>query len=112
MQFSRPLQKVVDTLLRHAPDKARTVSERMQAEEDGTAVPGEAVMEGVEHLGQFIFEMTTTKIKQLGAEHGFSETAEQTLKPITEEDEVGYVSASDEADEDVVPSDGVAPGEA
>lgn len=84
-------------------------SERIQAEEDGTAVPGEVVMEGVEHLGQFVFEMTTTKIKQLGAEHGLSETAEQTLKPITEEDEVGYASASDEeADEDVAPSDGVA----
>ena len=32
VQFSRPLQKVVDTLLRYAPDKARTASERMQAD--------------------------------------------------------------------------------
>ncbi|KAM5535019.1 hypothetical protein V8D89_011247 [Ganoderma adspersum] len=32
VSFSRPLQKVVDTLLRHAPDKARSVSERMQAD--------------------------------------------------------------------------------
>ncbi|KAI0670758.1 hypothetical protein C8Q78DRAFT_1031781 [Trametes maxima] len=32
VSFSRPLQTVVDTLLRHAPDKARTVSERMQAD--------------------------------------------------------------------------------
>ncbi|KAI0632141.1 hypothetical protein C8Q77DRAFT_1218635 [Trametes polyzona] len=32
VSFSRPLQTVVDTLLRHAPDKARSVSERMQAD--------------------------------------------------------------------------------
>ncbi|KAH9922815.1 uncharacterized protein BXZ73DRAFT_51208 [Epithele typhae] len=32
VQFSRPLQKVVDTLLRHAPSKARSVSERIQAD--------------------------------------------------------------------------------
>lgn len=30
--FSRPLQTVVDTLLRHVPGKARSVSERMQAD--------------------------------------------------------------------------------
>ncbi|KAI9058378.1 hypothetical protein FKP32DRAFT_1636390 [Trametes sanguinea] len=32
VSFSRPLQTVVDTLLRHAPGKARSVSERMQAD--------------------------------------------------------------------------------
>ncbi|KAI8969631.1 hypothetical protein BD414DRAFT_502933 [Trametes punicea] len=30
--FSRPLQAVIDTLLRHAPGKARSASERMQAD--------------------------------------------------------------------------------
>ncbi|KAI1417713.1 P-loop containing nucleoside triphosphate hydrolase protein [Hypoxylon sp. FL1857] len=100
-------------LLLQRPDKLTLAtgemwpSERIQAEEDGIAVPGEAVMEGVEHLGQFVYEMTTTKIKQLRAERGLPETAEpveQVLKPITEEDEVGYVGASgeeeEEADED------------
>lgn len=28
-------------------------------------VPGEAIMEGVEHLGQYVYEMTNTRIKQL-----------------------------------------------
>ncbi|KAI0771264.1 hypothetical protein BD413DRAFT_552367 [Trametes elegans] len=32
VSFSRPIQTVVDTLLRHAPGKARSVSERMQAD--------------------------------------------------------------------------------
>ncbi|KAI0335883.1 hypothetical protein GY45DRAFT_1316634 [Cubamyces sp. BRFM 1775] len=32
VSYSRPLQTVVDTLLRHAPSKARSVSERMQAD--------------------------------------------------------------------------------
>ncbi|KAJ2987968.1 hypothetical protein NUW54_g9267 [Trametes sanguinea] len=32
VSFSRPLQTVVDTLLRHAPGKARSASERMQAD--------------------------------------------------------------------------------
>ncbi|KAI0822303.1 hypothetical protein BC628DRAFT_1327582 [Trametes gibbosa] len=32
VSFSRPLQTVVDTLLRHVPGKARPVSERMQAD--------------------------------------------------------------------------------
>ncbi|KAI0354982.1 hypothetical protein OH77DRAFT_1521464 [Trametes cingulata] len=32
VSFSRPLQLVVDTLLRHAPNKARSVNERMQAD--------------------------------------------------------------------------------
>ncbi|KAH9854701.1 hypothetical protein C2E23DRAFT_62045 [Lenzites betulinus] len=32
VSFSRPLQSVVDTLIRHVPGKARSVSERMQAD--------------------------------------------------------------------------------
>lgn len=110
-------------LLLQRPDKLTLAtgemwpSERMQAEEDGTAVPGEATMEGVEHLGQFVYEMTSTKIKQLRAERGLPETGDNTneeLRPIAEDDEVGYVEASDEESEDevVVPSDGVEAGEA
>ncbi|KAK0637250.1 hypothetical protein B0T17DRAFT_567791 [Bombardia bombarda] len=44
-------------------------------EEDDAAVPGEAVMEGVEHLGQYVFEMANTRIKQLKAERGLPEEA-------------------------------------
>ncbi|KAG4221754.1 hypothetical protein PC116_g29770 [Phytophthora cactorum] len=85
-------------------------SERIQAEEDGTAVPGEAVMEGVEHLGQFVYEMATTKIKQLHAERGLPETIdlpEEVLQPVTEEDDVGYVVKSDEDVDEEVPDDGI-----
>lgn len=32
VQFSRPMEKVVGILLRHAPSKGRTVTERMQAD--------------------------------------------------------------------------------
>lgn len=109
-------------LLLQRPDKLTLAtgemwpSERIQTEEEGTAVPGEATMEGVEHLGQFVYQMTTTKVQQLRAERGLPETAEsaeQMLQPITEEDEVGYVGASDEdIDEDVVPGDGVEAAEA
>ncbi|OAA56641.1 dead helicases superfamily protein [Niveomyces insectorum RCEF 264] len=38
-------------------------------------VPGEAVMEGVEHLGQYVFEMTQTKAQQLQAEEAASTAA-------------------------------------
>lgn len=45
------------------------------ADGDGgdAVVPGEVVMEGVEHLGQYVFEMTTTRINQLRAERGLPE---------------------------------------
>lgn len=36
-------------------------SRRVAAEEEG-AVEGEVVMEGVEHLGQYVFEMTRTRM--------------------------------------------------
>ncbi|KAG7150873.1 RNA helicase aquarius like protein [Verticillium longisporum] len=55
------------------PDKLMLVtgemwpSQRLIASESGE-VPGEACMEGVEHLGQFVYQMTNTKVKQLEAE--------------------------------------------
>ncbi|GAP89209.1 putative intron-binding protein aquarius [Rosellinia necatrix] len=79
-------------------------SDRILTEEEGAAAPNEAVMEGVEHLGQFVYEMTVSKIKQLRAEQGLSEQEgvnEAGLQPICEEDEVQYVgAASDEEDEE------------
>ncbi|ROT42795.1 intron-binding protein aquarius [Sodiomyces alkalinus F11] len=57
------------------PDKLMLVtgelwpSRRDLASEQGE-VPGEACMEGVEHLGQYVFEMTRTKIQQLQSEGG------------------------------------------
>jgi intron-binding protein aquarius len=64
-------------LLLQRPDKLALVtgemwpSERVLADEvAGKPVEGEATMEGVEHLGQFVFEMTNTKIKQMRTERG------------------------------------------
>ncbi|KAJ8120648.1 hypothetical protein ONZ43_g2696 [Nemania bipapillata] len=78
-------------------------SSRILAEEEGKAAPNEAVMEGVEHLGQFVYEMTVAKVKHLRAEQGLpdEEVSEAKLQPIREEDEVQYVDvASDEEDEE------------
>ncbi|KAL7626373.1 hypothetical protein AAE478_003145 [Parahypoxylon ruwenzoriense] len=108
-------------LLLQRPDKLTLAtgemwpSERIQAEEDGTTIPGETIMEGVEHLGQFVYEMAATKIKQLQAELGLPETdgsGKETLEPIAEDDEVGYVGMSDEeADGDIVPDAGIEVGD-
>jgi intron-binding protein aquarius len=62
-------------ILLQRPDKLTLVTgelwpaERTLIEEDGSAaVEGEATMENVEHLGQYVFEMTSTKLKQLQSE--------------------------------------------
>lgn len=63
-------------LLLQRPDKLSLVtgelwpSQRKLSEDTEEPLPGEAVMEGVEHLGQYVFEMTQTKIEQLRAEKG------------------------------------------
>ncbi|KAI0911576.1 P-loop containing nucleoside triphosphate hydrolase protein [Ustulina deusta] len=102
------LRSAFDLLL-HRPDKLvlstgeMWPSCRTLAEEEGTTAPNEAVMEGVEHLGQFVYEMTVSKVKQLRAEQGLpeQEVDEAKLQPIREEDEVHYVNdASDEEDEE------------
>jgi intron-binding protein aquarius len=48
-------------------------SQRVLADEKGSEIPGEAVMEGLEHLGQFVYEMTTARVKQMRAEQGLPE---------------------------------------
>lgn len=78
-------------------------SKRIIAEEEGTTAPNEAIMEGVEHLGQFVYEMTVSKMKQLRAEQGLpeqEEVDEAKLQPIREEDEVQYVDAASDEDEE------------
>ena len=67
-------------LLLQRPDKLTLVtgelwpSERILAEEVGKEVPGETVMEGVEHLGQYVYEMTNTRLQQLRSENGLAES--------------------------------------
>ena len=95
------LREAFEQLLQR-PDKLALVtgelwpSQRQAAEDANETVAGEATMEGVEHLGQYVFEMTTTKIQQLQAERGLSSDAEmqqvvdaqkKEIEPIPEEDE-------------------------
>jgi intron-binding protein aquarius len=91
-------------LLLNRPDKLMLVtgelwpSERQVAEEDGP-VDGEAAMEGVEHLGQYVFEMTNTKLKQLQAEQG----ATAALPGITEDVEDGQDTYYEDEEKDLEP---------
>ncbi|KAK6072160.1 intron-binding protein aquarius [Seiridium cupressi] len=95
-------------LLLQRPDKLALAtgelwpSKRLQATEEDGAVPGEAVMEGVEHLGQYVFEMTNAKIKQLRQERGLPETqVVEVLDPVKEEEENEYAEGVAVAEEDV-----------
>jgi len=72
------LQQAFDILLQR-PDKLVLVtgelwpSQRVLKDEEGKTVPGEAQMESLEHLGQYVYEMTNTKVQQLRAEKGLPE---------------------------------------
>ena len=74
-----------------------------------TSRPVEKAMEGtemtgVEHLGQYVYEMTQAKIAQLGA----SSSNSKALPSVTEEEmlEIAdkYVEEDDEVDETAVPN--------
>lgn len=95
------LKQAFDILLER-PDKLSLVtgelwpSQRKLSQDANETVPGEAVMEGVEHLGQYVYEMTQTRMEQLRAENGPSAEAEvmawdqmdiKETEPIVEEDE-------------------------
>lgn len=62
-------------------------AERQNTEEDGP-VDGEVAMEGVEHIGQYVFEMTQTKINQLQAEQGL--LMDSSIDEAGEEGQGGY----------------------
>lgn len=62
-------------------------SQRLTADEDPTAsLQGEVAMESVEHLGQYVFDMTKTRIQQLQDEQGGS-AMEESMPEATEEEE-------------------------
>lgn len=48
-------------------------STRVLKDEEGTPVPGETQMENVEHLGQYVYEMTNAKVQLLRSERGLPE---------------------------------------
>lgn len=68
-------------LLLQRPDKLALItgelwpSTRTLPEEVNEPVAGEAVMESVEHLGQYVYEMTNTKINDLETQRGPPEGA-------------------------------------
>lgn len=102
-------------LLLQRPDKLTLVtgelwpSTRMLSEEEGKEVPGETVMEGVEHLGQYVFEMTNTRIKQLKAERGLPEDVETPAEPLPQPDE-GPVEVMESEDEEEAVAEAQAEG--
>lgn len=56
-------------------------------------IEGEAVMEGVEHLGQYVYEMTNAKVEQIKRERGIPQEAplpaiEEAQVEAGEEDDV------------------------
>ena len=72
------LRQAFDILLQR-PDKLQLVtgelfpSTRVLKDEEGTPVPGETQMENVEHLGQYVYEMTNAKVQLLRSERGLPE---------------------------------------
>jgi intron-binding protein aquarius len=61
-------------------------STRILKEEENKDVPGQTQMEGVEHLGQYVYEMTNAKVQQLRVERGL-EGAPPIAIPLTASDE-------------------------
>lgn len=102
------LRPAFDLLLQR-PDKLMLVTgelwptQREVTEEQGP-VKGEVPMEGVEHLGQFVFEMTNTKIKQLQDEQGLPE---RIIEEEFEDEEGGYGNGEEEDDEEFDDDDDV-----
>lgn len=95
------LRQAFDILLQR-PDKLMLVtgelwpSKRILADEDGKVVSGETQMEGVEHLGQYVYEMTNSKVQQLRAQRGLEETPLNTAPMEDIREEVGYIDRDDE----------------
>ncbi|KAM0274435.1 hypothetical protein ACHAQH_007843 [Verticillium albo-atrum] len=87
------------------PDKLMLVtgemwpSQRVIASESGE-VPGEACMEGVEHLGQFVYQMTNTRVEQLEARHNAAGTSLIAIEEVPAQ-ETGEEEAEDNEDVDL-----------
>lgn len=68
------LRQAFDILLQR-PDKLQLVTGELWPstrilQEKESVVPGETEMENVEHLGQYVFEMTNAKVQQIRSERG------------------------------------------
>ncbi|KAK3692136.1 hypothetical protein B0T22DRAFT_416329 [Podospora appendiculata] len=100
------LRQAFELLLKR-PDKLTLVtgelwpSDRVLADEQGKdAVAGEAVMEGVEHIGQYVFEMANTRIQQLRAERGLPPAEGVGALQIGDGEGVGVVAEQEEGEEE------------
>ena len=80
-------------------------SKRVSANEDEPEVPGEAVMEGLQHLGEFVYQMTKTKMEQLQKEKGAAALV-QPAEDEAAEEEGAYVENGAEDEEDGAEEDG------
>lgn len=79
-----------------APGEMFPTSRALDADVEGAA------MEGVEHLGQYVFEMTQAKVKAMGdSEMIVDETAPNGEDGLLDEDEV-MLGADDDDAEDIV----------
>lgn len=96
------LRQAFDILLQR-PDKLQLVigelfpSKRVLKEEEGKTVPGEYQIEDVQHLGNYVYTMTETKVNQLRAERGLPE-GELFAPQFGVAEEVGYVDEEDEVE--------------
>lgn len=97
------LKQAFDILFRRA-DKLTLVTgelwptQRAIENDDGGEVPGQTVMEGVEHLGQYVYEMTNAKVEQLRAERGMP--AGSDLPSIEDEQAADAAAVVDEEEDE------------
>lgn len=127
------LRPAFELLLQQRPDKLAlstgemwpstrplTATEAADADADADAPPPahaqEAVMEGVEHLGQFVFEMTSVRAQQLRAERGLLPAEGEggtaaPLDPVAEGDDGPDYVVEDEDEEDDGEGDGDGDGD-
>jgi intron-binding protein aquarius len=79
-------------------------SARILSEEEGKSAPEATPMAGVEHLGQYVFEMTNTKVKHLRTERGLDQTelviSEEYGVVDGNEEEEGYVEPQFHGEDD------------
>jgi intron-binding protein aquarius len=95
-------------ILFQRPDALALVTDEMFGETRRAAaqleVEGEAVMEGVEHLGKYVYDMQNAKFEALKASGGQLPTREVRMRDVVEEDEDGeggvVEDMGDEEDDD------------
>ncbi|KAG9235275.1 DEAD helicases superfamily protein-like protein [Amylocarpus encephaloides] len=97
------LKQAFDLLLSR-PDKLQLITgelfpvQRVIQDDVDEDIPGQAQMENVEHLGQYVFEMTNSKVQQLRSERSLPNAELQIMPMDNESNSMGYI---DEAEEEM-----------